>query len=126
MPERDVVVEGGGGPAGLRQLIRIGRHELASDEPVDAGGDDTGPTPYELLAAALGPGTSMTIALYARRKGWPLAGLRVTVRHDRVHATDCADCDSVDGRIDRLTRTIELGGPLDDNQRARLLDIAGK
>lgn len=124
-PPRTVVVEGTG--AAFLQSVRVGRHALASDEPVSAGGTDAGPTPYDLLLAALGTCTSMTLGLYARRKGWPLEAVRVRLRHSRVHASDCANCESdPNAVIDRIDREIEMVGPLDAAQRARLLEIADR
>src|SRR4026208_851062 len=87
-----VVVRGSAG--GFSQSIEAGRHELKSDEPLGVGGTDTGPSPYDLLLAALGSCTSMTIALYARRKHWPLEGVTVRLKHSRIHAADCADCET--------------------------------
>ena len=117
----DVKVTSG---SGLQQDIQIGRHRLVSDEPQAFGGADLGPSPYELLAAAIGACTSMTLRMYARAKGWPLQRVITTIRHDKIHARDCADCETKEGRIDRLEREIELEGPLDDPQRKRLLEIA--
>ena len=111
---------------GLLQHIVAGRHTLVADEPAAAGGGDQGPSPYELLAAALGSCTSMTLRLYARRKGWPLSRVVVTVRHERIHAADCAECETKEGRVDQLRREIVLEGPLDPEQRARLLEIADR
>jgi uncharacterized OsmC-like protein len=111
---------------GLLQHIVAGRHTLVADEPVAAGGSDRGPSPYELLAAALGSCTSMTLRLYARHKGWPLERVVVTVRHERIHAADCADCETKEGRVDQLRREIRLDGALDAAQRARLLEIADR
>jgi putative redox protein len=105
------------------QQITAGHHRLASDEPQPIG-DDTGPTPYDLLLAALGACTSMTVRMYADRKGWPLRRVRVTLRHSRIHAEDCADCETTKGWIDHIDREIELAGDLDDTQRQRLLHIA--
>jgi putative redox protein len=119
-----VVVEGSA--VGFRQEIRIGATSLVSDEPVEVGGTGAGPTPYDLLLAALGSCTSMTIAMYARRKGWPLEAVRVTLRHGRIHARDCEECETKVGKLDRIERDIELVGALDEAQRARLLEIAGK
>jgi putative redox protein len=121
---REVFVEGEA--AGFAQSITVGAHRLASDEPVALGGTDTGPGPYDLLLAALGSCTSMTIAMYARRKKWPLESVRVRLRHGKIHAADCADCETREGKLDRIEREVELVGPLDDAQRARLLDIANK
>ena len=101
-------------------------HLVVVDEPASLGGDDEGPSPYELLLGALGSCTAMTVNGYARRKGWPLEGVTIRLTHDRVHAEDCQRCEEPGARIDRITREIELAGPLDDGQRARLLEIAGK
>ena len=101
-------------------------HGFVVDEPTSYGGNDLGPTPYELLLAALGSCTAMTVTSYARRKGWPLEGIRLRLAHDRVYRRDCADCDEPTSRVDRITDEVELLGPLDDAQRARLVEIAGK
>ena len=107
------------------QEIRAGRNMLRADEPVTSGGTDTGPDPYALLLAALGACTSMTIRMYADRKGWPLEGVTVRLGQHKIHARDCAECEARDdSRIDRITRTIELKGPLSDEQKARLIEIA--
>lgn len=111
---------------GLLQHIAVGDYRLQSDEPPEAGGKGLGPTPYELLCSALGACTAMTLRLYARTKGWPLLGVTVTVRHDKIYAADCAECETRVGRIDRLDRAIALEGPLDAAQRQRLLEIADK
>src|SRR5919204_5631212 len=124
MDTMTVVVRGGAGE--LRQDVQAGRHHLIVDEPVDAGGSDAGPTPYDLLLAALGACTAMTLRIYARRKGWPLNDVEVRLRHDRIHARDCADCETKEGRLDRVQREILLLGPLDESQRARLLEIANR
>ncbi len=108
------------------QEIRTGRHRLHADEPVAAGGTDTGPSPYDLLLAGLGACTSMTIRLYAELKQLPLDKVTVRLRHDKVHAQDCAECETREGKIDRIDREIELAGRLDDSQRAKLLEIANK
>lgn len=112
--------------AGFRTGVAVRQHTLVADEPVEAGGTDEGPTPYDLLGAALGTCTAMTLRMYADRKGWPLRGITVHVEHDRLHAADCATCETEDGHIDRLRRTLTLDGPLDDTQRARLLEIADR
>ena len=111
---------------GFAQEVRVGRHLLASDEPLASGGTDTGPNPYDLLLAALGSCTSMTVAMYARRKGWPLESVTVSLRHAKIHAADCEECETKEGRLDRIERDVRLEGPLDDAQRARLLEIANK
>ena len=113
-----------GGATGFTQEVRVGAHTLAADEPVDAGGTDTGPSPYDFLLAGLGACTSMTLRMYADRKRWPLQGVTVSLSHDKIHATDCAECETRVGRVDRIERRIELVGPLDDAQRQRLLEIA--
>jgi putative redox protein len=121
---REVVVYGNA--RGFAQDIAVGGHELVADEPTAAGGTDTGPGPYDLLLAALGSCTSMTIGLYARRKQWPLEAVRVRLRHSKIHAADCEACETKDAMIDRIDCDVELVGSLDGSQRARLLDIANK
>jgi uncharacterized OsmC-like protein len=113
-----------GGSSGFTQEIEAGRHRLRADEPVEAGGADAGPTPYDLLLAALGACTSMTIGLYARRKQWPVESVEVRLQHSKIHAADCAECETREGKLDRIERKIVLRGPLTDEQRARLLEIA--
>jgi putative redox protein len=115
-----------GSATGFAQQITAGSHRLAADEPASAGGGDTGPDPYALLLASLGSCTSMTIGLYARRKGWPLESVTVSLRHSRVHASDCEHCETKEGSIDRIEREIELTGSLSDEQRTRLLEIASR
>ncbi len=119
-----VIVRGGIGS--LEQEVLAGRHRLVGDEPEGPDGHDAGPSPYDYLLAALGTCTSMTLTLYARRKQWPLETITVRLQHSRVYATDCAECETKEGRIDRIDREIALGGPLDDEQRARLLEIADR
>lgn len=114
------------GPSGFAQDIEMGPHRLASDEPTGVGGTGTGANPYELLLASLGSCTSMTLRMYADRKGWPLQGIRVRLRHDKIHARDCEECETRVGRLDWIDRDIELRGPLDEEQRERLLQIAKK
>lgn len=109
--------------AKVAQVIRAGRHTLLADEPVPIG-DDTGPTPYDLLLASLGACTAMTLRLYAAHKGWPLEGVSVQLSHDRVHADDSRDCESPRCMIDRIDRILDLAGPLTDEQRSRLVEIA--
>ncbi|MGD9880943.1 MAG: OsmC family protein [Reyranella sp.] len=122
LPPGMVLVEGADGPFG--ETVRSGPHVLRADEPVEAGGNDSGPGPYAYLLAALGTCTAMTVRLYARQKKWPLTDVRVRLSHDRIHATDCAECETREGRIDRIEKVIELVGQLDDGQRQRLLQIA--
>jgi uncharacterized OsmC-like protein/fermentation-respiration switch protein FrsA (DUF1100 family) len=112
------------GPFGAR--VRVGRHVLGADEPKSVGGRDSGPSPYDFLLTALGSCTSMTIRMYADRKGWPLDFATVRLHHAKTHAQDCADCDSPTGRIDEITREIALEGALSDEQRRKLLEIADK
>ncbi len=106
--------------------IQAGRHTLVGDEPRSVGGDDAGPSPYELLLAALGECTVMTLRMYARQKQWPLENVHVTLSHDKIHAADCADCEAKEGKVDRIERVIELIGPLDAAQRARMMEIADR
>jgi putative redox protein len=106
--------------------IFVGRHMLRADEPVAVGGMDTGPGPYDLLAAAVGACTSMTLRAYADLKGIPLERVSVELKHDKIHAADCAECETREGKIDRIDRSITLEGNLDAQQRARLLEIADK
>lgn len=111
--------------AGLfRQRLYDGRHELVADEPQAAGGEDDGPSPYGLLLMSLGACTSMTLRLYARRKGLPLEKVAVRLSHDRHHVEDCADCEDKGAKIERIERVIELTGPLSEAQRTRLIEIA--
>ncbi len=121
---RNVVVRGS--TAGFAQEIVAGPHRFASDEPLSAGGTDTGPSPYDLLLAALGSCTSMTVSMYARRKGWPLQEVTVHLRHFKIHASDCATCETKDGMLDRIERDIHFVGPLSREQQSTLLEIANK
>jgi len=120
----EVLVSGGG--SGFVQEIVAHRHRLIADEPVEVGGTDKGPTPYDLLLAALGTCTSMTLRMYANLKKLPLEGVRVRLRHGKVHAADCARCETREGKIDRIEREIEVLGPLTEEQRLRLLEIADR
>ena len=115
-----------GSTTGFAQEIQIGSHRLTADEPIEAGGTDTGASPYDLLLAALGSCTSMTISLYARRKHWPLEGVAVSLRHSKIYAADCAECETREGKIDRIEREIQLTGPLTSEQRSKLMEIADK
>jgi putative redox protein len=111
---------------GLVQQVEAGTHTFVADEPTAAGSTDAGPDPYALLLAALGACTSMTLRLYADRKGWPLGEIVVELDVARVYAEDCVHCEEPRALIDRIQRRITLVGPLDASQRARLADVAKK
>lgn len=115
-----------GAANGFVQEIEAGRHQLRSDEPVSVGGTDTGATPYDLLLAALGACTSMTVGMYARRKQWPLMRVTVRLSHSKAHARDCAVCDTEEPMLTVIERDVEFDGPLSDAQRERLLAIANR
>jgi putative redox protein len=110
----------------FQQEITAGTHRFMADEPVAAGGLDSGPGPYDLLLAALGACTSMTLRLYAERKKLPLARTKVRLRHSRIYAADCAECETKEGMLDRIERNITLEGELDAEERKRLIEIADK
>lgn len=110
----------------FRNEVEAGPHRWILDEPADAGGGGEGPTPYDMMAAALGGCTSMTLHFYAKRENLPLEGVDVTVTHDRQNAKDCSDCSTQSGWIHRFKVEIALHGPLDEEQRQRLLKIAGR
>lgn len=120
----DVIVRGNAN--GFLQEIEAGAYRLQADEPSSMGGTDSAPTPYDYLLAALGSCTSMTIGLYARRKQWPLQGIAVSLRHSRIHAKDCEECETKSGLLDHITAEIELTGPLTPEQHAKLMEVAGK
>jgi uncharacterized OsmC-like protein len=120
------VVRVSSGPSRYGQRISVGPHVLQSDEPSDFGGNDAGPNPYELLLAALGACTSMTVRMYAERKQWPLEEMQVSLSYARVHAEDCADCETKVGMVDRIEVAISFTGSLSDEQERRLLEIANK
>ncbi len=110
----------------LVQRIRAGRHLLVADEPVAVGGKDAGPGPYDYLLAALGACTSMTMRLYAERKGISAYRFSIRLSHRRIHAEDCADCDTKDGNIDEITRDITIAGDVTEAERAKLMEIADR
>jgi uncharacterized OsmC-like protein/pimeloyl-ACP methyl ester carboxylesterase len=110
----------------FQQAISVGPHRLLADEPVRSGGLDTGPTPYDYLLAALGACTAMTLRLYAERKALPLDRVRVALTQAKIHAEDCDTCETKEGMIDRIERTITLEGQLNDEQRLGLMQIADK
>jgi uncharacterized OsmC-like protein/alpha-beta hydrolase superfamily lysophospholipase len=117
-----VVTESGASPYGQR--ITAGGHQLAADEPAAVGGADSGPTPYDLLLAGLGACTAITVRMYADRRGWPLHQTTVRLRHRRIHAGDCASCETPTGQLDQIEREMLFEGELTGEQRARLLAIA--
>jgi putative redox protein len=125
LPAGQVVVEETG-EGKFTQRVAVGAHVLRADEPQSAGGLDSGPSPYDFLLAGLGACTSMTLRLYAERKGLALEKTRVTLSHTRIHAEDCATCQTKEGKIDRIERVIEMTGDLSAEQRRRLLEIADK
>ena len=120
------VIVASAGQGKFEQLLLDGRHTLIADEPASAGGADVGPGPYELLLMSLGSCTSMTLQMYASRKKWPLAQVVVRLRHSKVYAEDCENCEKPTARIDRIEREIEVIGALDAEQRSRLLEIANQ
>jgi putative redox protein len=124
--ERGAVVVTSNAENGLAVAINANGHPLLGDEPASVGGTDRGPTPYDLLSAALASCTAMTLMMYARHKKLALERVEVQVRHDKVHAEDCVDCDKRESRIDQLERRIHLWGELDTAKRQRLLEIADR
>jgi putative redox protein len=119
------VEETGGGR--FQQRVTVGGHTLIADEPANLGGLGSGPGPYDLLLAALGACSAMTMRLYAERKGWPLERAAVRLRHRKIHAQDCADCETRgDARLDEIEKELSLAGPLDPEQHARLVEVAGR
>jgi putative redox protein len=115
-----------GSAAGFAQEISVGGHRLTGDEPISDGGTDTGPNPYDFLLAALGSCISMTVAMYARRKRWPLDAVTVRLRHSRIHAAHSEHCETTDGLLDHIDCDVELAGVLSEEQHVRLLAIAEK
>ena len=124
----EVVVSSHSSQRNLQNQVTYGdKHTFITDEPVEAGGDDAGPDPYTLLLAALGTCISMTVTLYARRKGWPLEGVIVRLRQNRIHAADCTECSkSAEGYVHRIQRKVSFEGNLSEEQHARLQEIAHK
>jgi uncharacterized OsmC-like protein/fermentation-respiration switch protein FrsA (DUF1100 family) len=110
----------------FQQTVTSGPHQMLADEPAAAGGADTGPGPYDLLLSALGACTSMTMRMYADRKSLPLERITVTLKHNKIHAEDCAECETREGLIDQIDRDISIEGALDTDQRKRLMEIADK
>jgi uncharacterized OsmC-like protein/fermentation-respiration switch protein FrsA (DUF1100 family) len=109
-----------------QQTVTVGPHHLLADEPVAVGGEDTGPGPYDYLLAGLGACTSITMRMYAERKALPLERITVTLRHSKIHATDCAECETKAGMLDQIDRVIHMDGNLDAEQHKRLMEIADK
>lgn len=110
----------------FQQIITSGPHEMIADEPVAVGGEDSGPGPYDFVLAGLGACTSMTMRMYADRKSLPLDRVTVTLKHSKIHASDCAECETREGMLDQIDRVIRIEGALDADQRARLMEIADK
>jgi len=120
----DVVVHGSA--RSFKQEIVAGKHRFVADEPAGAGGGDAGPDPYDYLLASLGVCTSMTVGFYARRNNWPLDKVSVSLWHSRIHASDCEECETKDGMLDRIEVEVELTGSLTSEQHAKLMEIAAK
>jgi putative redox protein len=110
----------------FQQTVTTGPHLMLADEPVASGGQDTGPGPYDFLLAGLGACTSMTMRMYADRKSLPLDRVTVTLKHSKIHAEDCAECETREGMLDQIDRLIAIEGALDADQRKRLMEIADK
>jgi uncharacterized OsmC-like protein/pimeloyl-ACP methyl ester carboxylesterase len=110
----------------FQQTVTSGPHQMLADEPAAAGGADSGPGPYDLLLSALGACTSMTMRMYADRKALPVDRISVTLKHNKIHAEDCAECETKEGLIDQIDRVIAIEGTLDADQRKRLMEIADK
>jgi uncharacterized OsmC-like protein len=119
-----VTVESAGGK--FTQKVLAGNHNWLVDEPLELGGDDKGPTPYDMLLASLGSCKAITMQMYAQRKGWALEGVKIDLEHSREHRDDCATCDGKVNRIDVIDCVITITGDLDEDQRSRLAEIAGK
>ncbi len=114
------------GLSGYRTEVSARSHAVVADEPLALGGTDLGPTPYEFLLTALATCTVITLRMYADRKQWPLASASVSLRSSRSHERDCEDCETKKVDIGRIESRIDLGGPISDEQRARLVEIAGR
>ncbi|RSK35438.1 OsmC family protein [Hymenobacter metallilatus] len=123
-PEKAVVVRVG--PQDLVADIRAGRHTWLADEPTTVGGQDRGPTPYDLLLSALGACTAITLRLYATQKGWPLEGIEISLSHQRVHRQDCDQCEQPGTMLEEVRKELRLLGPLSVEQRQRLHNISEK
>jgi uncharacterized OsmC-like protein/fermentation-respiration switch protein FrsA (DUF1100 family) len=110
----------------FQQTVSIGPHQMLADEPAAAGGEDTGPGPYDFVLAGLGACTSMTMRMYADRKSLPLQRVTVTLKHSKIHAEDCAECETKAGMLDQIERVIAMEGALDAEERGKLMEIADK
>jgi uncharacterized OsmC-like protein len=115
-----------GSARSFKQEIVVGKHNLVADEPISVGGSDEGPGPYDYLLAALGTCTAMTVGLYARRRQFPLTNITVSLWHSRIYAEDCEECETKEGKLDRIELQLEFTGSLTTEQRAKLMEIAGK
>jgi len=115
-----------GSARNFKQEILAGKHNLVADEPVRVGGGDAGPSPYDYLLAALGACTAMTVGLYARRKQFPLEDITVSLWHSRIYAEDCEECETKEGKLDRIEVELKFTGSLTTEQHAKLMEIAGK
>jgi uncharacterized OsmC-like protein len=115
-----------GGAENFQQEVTAGKHQFVADEPVNVGGGDLGPDPYDYLLASLGVCTSMTVGLYARRNHLPLENVTVSLWHSRIHARDCEECETKEGMLDRIDVEVELTGSLTAEQHAKLIEIAAK
>ena len=123
-PTARVVVRGSA--SGFAQEVTVGKYTLRVDEPLSAGGTESAPDPYDYLLTALGSCTSMTVGWYARHHKIPLENVTVSLRHSRIHAQDCAECETKNGLLDRIDLDVQLTGPITPEQHAKLMEIAGK
>ena len=115
-----------GGAEDFRQQITAGKHDFVADEPASVGGGDAGPDPYDYLLTALGACTSMTIGFYARRHRLPLEHIAVSLSHARIYASDCEECETKEGMLDRIDVEVELTGALSAEQHAKLMEVAAR
>jgi uncharacterized OsmC-like protein len=122
----DAAVVVRGNASGFSQEVTVGAHRLRVDEPVSVGGGASAPDPYDYVLVGLGACTSMTLGLYARQRKWPLENITVSLRHSRIYAKDCAECETKEGMLDRIDVEVDLTGPLTAEQRTKLMEVAGK
>ncbi len=111
---------------GFTTAMKVGTHFMTADEPIDFGGNDYGPSPYELVSAGLSACTAMTIQMYAKRKGWSIDNVQVHTSYGKSHAEDCENCETESAKLDTFSRKINVSGTLDEKQKLRLLQIADK